>query len=657
MSKHPAPNDLLSNAIALHQQGQIEQAKAYYGEVLRRAPRNAEALHLLGMAEHQSRNPERALDLVRRAIKLAPANPAYHANLAVILLNQGELKAASEACERAIGLKSDYAEALNNLGLIRREQERHEDAAACFAKAIEINPEKPGMHINLGNAYKELKLFPDAIAAYLGALDIKPDSVEAHLSLANAYKENNERAKALEHYFKARELRPQFIGAHSDLASVLAEFGRVDEGLDSYRKALAIAPGHVPLYSGLLFVMNYSSAVPTETLIETSLAHPGNALTPAVIEPYGNDRDPDRPLRIGMVSGDLKSHPVSQFLKTMLPEVDQDQYTLYAYATSRTKDPVTAEMHKVFSHWRHVPSFDDDKLVAQIRSDEIDVVVDLSGHTGENRLTMFAKKPAPVSVTWLGYSGTTGVKAIDYILADRWVAPEGSDWQFAEQPYRLPDSYLCFSPPSLEVPVEPLAALSNGYVTFGCFNNLNKVSDATIACWADVLRAVPTSKLLLKSGPLRDETLKARTLERFAEQGIGAERLELMTSVSDSAGHLATYNRVDIALDPFPYNGTTTTAEALWMGVPVLTLAGDRFIARVGVSLVETMGMGDWVATDTGDYVAKAVQFAADVEGLAGIKAGIRARFLASPLCDAPRFARNLEGAFRHMWRDWCAQG
>jgi predicted O-linked N-acetylglucosamine transferase (SPINDLY family) len=295
----------------------------------------------------------------------------------------------------------------------------------------------------------------------------------------------------------------------------------------------------------------------------------------------------------------------------------------------------------------------DENLAQQIREDGIDILIDLSGHTAHNRLPMFAWKPAPIQVSWLGYFATTGVTAIDYLIADPWTLPESEEANFTENIWRLPETRLCFTPPDVDMEITPLPALSNGHLTFACFNNLTKMNDTVVALWARILAAVPTSRLFLKSKQLREASVRQSVVDRFAAHGIDSERL-ILEGLSPRAEYLATYQRVDIALDPFPYTGGTTSVEALWMGVPVLTLAGECFLSRQGVGLLMNAGLPEWIAADADDYVARAVSHASDLQRLAALRNGLRQQVLASPVFDAQRFAHHFETALRGMWKKWC---
>ncbi len=359
---------------------------------------------------------------------------------------------------------------------------------------------------------------------------------------------------------------------------------------------------------------------------------------------------PER-LRVGLVSGDLRKHSVGYFLEGLLAHIDPARIELIAYPTHHKEDELTARIQPYFSAWKPLVGLSDEAAARLIHADGVHVLIDLSGHTAHNRLPVFAWKPAPVQVTWLGLPATTGVAEIDYVLGDPHAIPAEYDNHFSEAVWRMPESYLCLTVPASPVKVAPLPALSTGHVTFGSFNNLTKMNDAVVAVWARILNSVPDSRLLLKTKQLSEPAVCDKTLQRFAACGIAPERLLLSRTTVSRDDHLAAYNKVDIALDTFPYPGVTTSAEALWMGVPVLSLRGDRFMSRTAGSIAHNAGLPDWVAADEDDYVAKAVAFASDLQRLAALRAGLRQQVLASPLFDAPRFARNFEDALWGMWQ------
>jgi protein O-GlcNAc transferase len=651
----------------------------------------ADALHRQGLAAYQARRHAEAAELIGRAIRAGGENADYLCNLGVVLKAGGRSDAALEQFERAIMLDPRHVLALGNRGNLLAQLGRLPEAAGSYRAALVVASNSPGVENNLGNVLRQSGQADEAAAAYRRAIDLapgyiealgnlgslltsvgrfdeaidylqralalRPDDLAAHANLGSALSFRRDYAGAERHYRAAIASDADFAVAHAGLGDVLGKLGRTEAAAESYQAALKLKPDDPATLSALLFLRNYSSDANPAEMTATARAY-GDVVGRGIPapQPYANDPDPERRLRIGLVSGDFRAHAVSSFLRGVLPALWGGRLDLFAYATSALRDQATETLAGMVGHWRDAAGLDNEALAATIRADAIDILIDLSGHTMFNRLPVFARRPAPVQVTWLGYSGTTGLGAIDYILGDRWVTPDSEVAQLAETPWRLPDSYLCFAPPALPVEVGPAPADDGGPITFGSFNNINKLSELTIAAWARVLGDVPESRLLLKHRMLEDADIATGLCARFTAHGIRAERLLLKGRDPTAEAHLRSYDLVDIALDPFPYNGTTTTVEALWMGVPVLGLKGERFIAHVGESILHTAGLGDWVTSDADAYVAKATAFAADRRALAALRQDLRPQLLASPLCDAPRFARHLETAFHAMWKLWCAR-
>jgi predicted O-linked N-acetylglucosamine transferase (SPINDLY family) len=431
----------------------------------------------------------------------------------------------------------------------------------------------------------------------------------------------------------------------------LIDMGRLEEAEVSLRRALALQPDFTDAYSNLLFALNCRSDSASAAL---EAAHQyGQCVNGLVTRRYTDWLCEARPqrLRVGLVSGDLRQHVVGFFLESLLREINPERIELIAYPTQPAEDQLSQRLRAHLAAWRPIVGLTDAAAAERIHADGVHVLLDLSGHTVHNRLPMFAYKPAPVQASWLGYLATTGVAAIDYLIADSWTLPTTEETSFTEKIWRLPETYLCFTPPAEDVPVSSLPALTEGRVTFGSFNSLTKMTDEVVALWARVLAAVPGSRLFLKTRQLKDVSIRQSIVERYAAHGIESDRLILEDVVPGRAEHLATYHRVDIALDPFPYSGITTSAEALWMGVPLLTLTGERFLSRQGVGLLINTGLPEWIASDPDDYVARAVSHAGNLQGLAALRASLRDRFLASPVCDAKRFARHFEQALEGMWQ------
>ncbi len=454
---------------------------------------------------------------------------------------------------------------------------------------------------------------------------------------------------------------PRDAEVYSNMGQALKDLGRLADAMASCRQALALKPDFSDAHNNLLLYSNYLPDHPGEQAMAD--ARRFGELVAAKAKPYVrwlNRPDPGRALRVGFVSGDLREHAVAHFLQGLvkaLADGARGRLELLAYSNHVSSDATTAALKACFGRWCLTVGLSDAQLAEQIHRDGVDILIDLSGHTAHNRLPVFAFKPAPVQVSWLGYFATTGVQAIDYVLADPLTLPPALEKDFTETVWRLPQTRLCFTPPADAPAVAELPALRQGHITFGCFNNLSKMNEAVVALWAQVLRAVPGSRLFLKCKQLGEASLRDSVLERFALHGIEAARLTL-EGQSPRKEYLAAYARVDIALDPFPFSGGTTTAEGLWMGVPALTLAGERFVSRQGLGLMRNAGLPEWVAGSPEDYVARACTLASDLTALAALRAGLRAQVLASPVFDSAAFAQHFEAALRAMWQRWClAQG
>ncbi|WP_429258350.1 tetratricopeptide repeat protein [Paraburkholderia sp. GAS334] len=645
---------MLQAALAHHSAGRAAEASALYQRILTARPDHADALHFAGLLVCETGDITAGIELVKQSIRLHP-NAIYYNNFGNMLTRQRRYADAIAAYREALALKPDYAEAHNNLGNALREAGEYAAAVDSCANALALAPDYVEAWNNLGNAFKDDGNEDAALKSYTKALSLRPDYAEAHNNLGNVYEKQNRLAEATACYRKALALKPDIATIHNNLGSVLRDQCYLDAAADSFRRAFALDPDLHAARSNLLLQLNFTLQVPIEAQIDearrfgerlTARARPFTHRAPSAIEN-------GRRLRVGFVSGDLKTHPVGFFLESVVAQLDATQLELVAYATAREEDAVTARLKPYFSAWHSLADLTDEACARRIHADGIDILIDFSGHTTRNRLPVFAWKPAPIQVSWLGYFATTGLAAIDYVLGDRYVLPEREASHFVERPWRLPDSFLCYTPPR-EVALGPLPMTTNGVVTFGSFNHLVKINDDVVALWARVLHAVPGSRLLMKTKQLGDPSVQHATCARFAAHGIDPARLTLQ-SQSAHTDYLAVYNSVDIALSPYPYPGGTTTAEALWMGVPVLCRRGDRFLPHIVESILHTVGMPDWIAADDDDYVAKAVAFAAAHDQLKHLKAGLRPQLLASPLCDAPRFARNLEAAFRGMWCQYIA--
>ena len=612
----------------------------------------------LGNAFAHQRRYEEACSAYLRALSLQPGFVDAEVALASALDELGKLEAAVLHYQRALKAQPALAPAYGNLGAVLNKQRKYAEAVVAFRRALEFDPALTQLYYKLGVALERLGQLDAAVDAYQRMLQSYPDHGPSHGMLGIQFQRCGRLLESLACYRRVIDLAPDDLIATNNLGTVYRLLGRSDEAAASWRRALEINPDVLAPHSNLLFLETSRPGASTAALLEQARAFGAAAARKArVSKDWPNSPEPERALHVGFVSPDLRAHPVGYFLLSFLTALNSQvagRLKLHAYFNHPAADEISARIQAQCQVWREVHALDDETLVRQIGEDRIDILIDLAGHTGDNRLPAFAWKPAPVQATWLGYLGTTGVAAIDYLIADDWTLPSELEPHFTEKVWRLPRSYLCFTPPAEDGTIGPLPALVNGYVTFGSFNNLGKIRPEVISLWARVLHAVPGSRLLLKTMQFNEPEVRQGMAQQFASHGISSSRLMLEPLVA-RADYLKPYNRVDIALDPFPYPGITTSVECLWMGVPFVTLAGNTFMARQGVGLLNNAGLPDWVAADEDDYVKLAARRAGELHTLQQLRQELRARVLASPIFDAQSFARNFEGAMRGMWHAWCA--
>ncbi|MBI2749226.1 MAG: tetratricopeptide repeat protein [Burkholderiales bacterium] len=555
---------------------------------------------------------------------------------------------------------------------------------------VQSHPTRPEPYGNLGNVlFSEGKL-KESLAQYKKALEIRPDYAEAHFSLialqgfsghqelvvdylercieekgetsqrltllAVAHKECGNLGKAMALNRKVIAAYPEELRAQVNLAGCLSETGHPKQALDIYADLSDKDASQMAMASNVLFEMNYLPALSREDVFQHHLAWAAKYEAPiAVSAQFDNrDRDPHRKLKVGYVSADFCAHPVGFLLRDVLRMHDKDRFEFHCFSAGLKKDATTADIAKAVDAWTDVSFESPQELANRIREAQVDVLVDLSGHTGNHRLLSFALRPAPVQATWIGYFNTTGMASMDYFITDPHTSPAGSGQLFSERALHLPHTRFCFSVPPYAGDVAPPPMLDNGFVTFGSFNRLPKLSPQLLDAWAQILRAVPTSRLLLKAAALADDGVCQQFVECFAQRGIDAARLDLRgTSVHHEM--FEEYGHMDIALDPFPFNGGMTTLEALWMGVPVVTLEGSTVVSRQSYSALANLGLVDELAFPSLDaYVAGAVALATHPERLAALRSQIRTRMQASALCQPEQFTRDLEALYRRMWQSWC---
>ena len=675
-----------NRACRYHLSGDSERAGAVCGKILTFHPDHPNTLNLLGLIAYQSGENEAAVSLMSRAIRKDPGNPSFYNNLGAAFHASGKLPEAGASYNRAIRMKPDYADAYNNLGLVFQGQDKVDEAISCYQKALQLRPNYPDASYNLGNALKgrgklteaiqcfqkAVALRPDyfeainnmgnvfndqgksneAVLCHKKAVALKPDFPEAYYNLGNALHGMVRLKEATVCYNKAIQLKSDYPEAYNNIGIVFKDRGRLGKAIECYKRSLELKPDFSKVHSDLLLAMNYDpSAGPRSIFLESSAWWHRHG-EPYAYKFHHEKRKPHGRLRVGYVSPDFRGHSVSSFFQPLLMAHNREEVEVFCYAEVKRPDKMTVRIKGLSDHWRSTVGLGDDAVAEKIYEDRIHILVDLAGHTANNRLPVFARKPAPVQVTWLGYPGTTGMPVVDYRLTDEIADPEADGHErCSETLVRLKNGFLCYLPPVRAPNVANLPALEAGGITFGSFNNLPKLNERVIEVWSGILSQLPGSSLLLKSRQLADKSTKNRYLNLFVNNGVTSDRIRTLPATPSISEHLDLYNRIDIGLDPFPYNGTTTTCEALWMGVPVVALRGNHHPSRVGASILTRVGLGDLVARNEEEYVGRAVKLANDPGRLKELRKGMRRRMTASPLCDSKGFARAVENVYREIMR------
>ncbi len=595
-----------------------------------------------------------ALIPMQKAAALSPNDAEAHFNLGVVLMELGHPDKAEASYRRTLKIKSNYAEAHNNLGNIFKDLNQLEDAEACYRRALKIKPNYTEAHYNLGKALNDLGHLDEAEVSYRRALEINPFFLEPHYNLGNTLREMGRLKEAEASYRRALQINPDYAEALQNLGITLYGLGLQDEANVCFGRAQEINPYLTSGHSNRLFHLTQNVAVDAETLFteHCRFGEQFESLFRTNPPQHSNPREPERCLQIGFVSGDLRHHALATFIGPLLMHLaNYPQLVLHAYYNHTFEDSVSQQLRLHFNHWHSIASLSDDALAEKIRADGIDILIDLSGHSAKNRLFTFALKPAPVQVTWMGYPCTTGLRSMDYYFADHFILPPGQfDDQFTEKIVQLPAS-APFQPYISAPPVNALPALSNGYVTFGSFNQICKINPSVISLWAQILRALPNSRMLLGAMPADGKC--DILIDWFAAEGIEPERLSLHPRC-DVNNYLALHHQVDICLDTFPYNGGTTTLNALWMGVPTLTLAGHTAAGRSGVAILGHVSLDSYIAQDEADFVEKGLSAVGHLTSLASVREHLRERFEKSAMGQPEMVSAGVECALRLMWQRWC---
>jgi len=644
--------ELFKQAVQLHKKGELTKAEKLYNQVLNQSPHHKESLENLAAIVYNS-DSQASLQLLQKALRYNPDAPSVHFNLGNIYQRHGNRDKAITCFRKVISLKPNYAEAYFRLGTLFGESGKLEDAIFCYKKAFDQNPRDVRAVNNLTEIYNRLKRYDEAEAMATKTLELAPDLAEAHGNLGIMFKMQGNYKKAEYHFKEALKSQPKNAKLMNHLGAALLFSNRPEEAVAMLQKAIEIDPDFHQAHSGYVYALNYFEEYSQQEIFKAHCEWGGQHSKGIKDQNWDwIERDPGKKLRVGFVSPDFKAHVVSLFMQQLFKNYDKDQFEFYGYAEVDNPDGYTNKFMNLLDGWRTTVGVTDEMVYETIKNDKIDILIDLAGHTTGNRLTVFTMKPAPLQVSYLGYMNTTGLNTIDYRFTDGWVDSAGSEQFYTERLYRLPNSFTCYEPIDPCPPVVETPAIKNGYITFGCFNNSNKLTPRVIKLWSRVIKAVHQSKLLIKSTNLADGDTRERFKDMFLKQGIKEDSI-LFDGPDEIYNYLKTYSRIDIGLDPFPHNGGTTSHDCLWMGVPMISLEGDRYVSRFGVSILNNLGYSQWIAKSTEKYVEIATDLASNVENLNSVRMDLRGKMKSSPLCDGPDFARQFGDALRAIWKEF----
>ncbi|MFO1320452.1 MAG: tetratricopeptide repeat protein [Burkholderiales bacterium] len=653
------PDNLIAQAhygILLRLMGRFADAAEVHQRAVALGPENVQVLTEASITLSAAGQLEAAESLLNRAIALQPESGDIHFQLGIVLRARRSLDEAELVFRRANELAGGHPGALLELSGVLVGVGRHKEAAEALFALLALNPSSAEANVNLGVALIGLGHQELGAERLRKAREIDPNNIAARINLSNHYYAAGKPSEAEKEAAGGLEIAPENRTLMLCRANALQSQGRFAESAVLIRRILAAEPEWKGPWSNLLLALNYLGESTPASLLEEHRAF-GRQFTPRPLRTrasFERDATPGRRLRIGYVSPDFRNHVVGVFSEPVLRLHDRSRYEVFCYYAFTESDVVTRRFRELADIWRDIGGLTDDEAERVMLDDQLDIVVDLAGHTGHNSLPVLARRVAPVQVTWLGYPNGTGLEAMDWRITDEKADPSPvADAHHVERLYRLPETFIAYSPPSYATAVQGLPFDRQGRITFGAYNNYQKVSDEALACWKRILDRVPNSRLVTKTLTFGDPVVQAQVIERFGRFGFDMSRVELLGPVRDPVAHLETVGSADIALDTFPYNGTTTTCELLWMGVPLIALAGDRHASRVGVSLLGSVGLGDLVAADMAAYVDLAAALAADIPRLREIRRTLRDRMKTSPLTDLKRFVGELERAYDSMWREW----
>ena len=661
----------------------FKDAKFKVNDLIKKDPGIFFLYNLLGIILSEEKNINEAIVQFKKAIQLNSNYPEAYNNLGIAFFKIKEYENAKHNYEKAISLKPGFFEAHNNLGAIYRKKLNFDEAVNCYNKSIQLNQKFIDPYINLGNIFNEYGKFDDArkiflkvielnpnyskgysgigrslknlgniqqaIENYEKAIQLEPNNPEAYNNLGVALRNQDKLEEAIENYKKAIQIDPKFSQAYYNLGVSYQAKYKLDDAIDFYKKTLEIDSEYLPARSNLIYIQNYSLKYNSDDYLDHAKKFYASLkkIDEKEFEKFQFEKKPNK-LRVGFVSGDFRKHPVGYILKNILGILKNSSLEIYAYSNSLDNDDLTEQLKSEFKKWDNISFKNDIMIINKIRSDKINILFDLSGYTGNNKLSIFINKPAPVQITWLGCLSSTGIPEIDYIIGDPYTFPKDLKQKFTEKIWRFPEVLQCFSKPNLDLLIGDLPTLKNNFITFGCFSNPLKINNFILKIWSKILNKIPNSKIMFKSLRTNDESKKNIT-NSLVSYGVNQKQI-IFDGKSSLEKYFESYNKIDLVLDTFPFNGGATSHDAVWMGVPVLSLQGNIAYSRMGSCLNHHLNMIDWIAKNEDEYIIKATKFASDSNLLSNIRKNLRQKAIDSPIFNSERFAKNFE---ENMWKIW----
>jgi protein O-GlcNAc transferase len=656
-------SQLLSTALQHQRAGRVAEADRIYGLILGQVPDQPDALHLRGILLTEAGRAAEAIELIGKAIAGVPSSAQYHHSLGNALRAAGKVDEAIAEFKESLRLDPKIAETHNNLGNAYLFQRQLGEAIDAYREAIRLKPDFVGAYANLGTALRQKGELEESIAAQRQAMRLKPNFAQLHANLGLALEQFGRIEAALDEYREAIRLEAVNASAHNNLGSLLMKLGQIESALDLFQRAVELTPEDSVIGSNLVFGRLFDPRSTAESILSEHrewarrVALPREPLMRPSAPPPEMERDADRPLRVGYVSPYLWDHVIARNILPLFRLKDAGQFKYYCYYSGTKQDKFTLAFQSLSDSWREIVGLSDRAAAQMIADDDIDILVDLSLHLAGGAMKIFSQKPGRVQVAFAGYPGTTALPEMDYRLTDPFLDPPGEqDGDYTERSIRLPHSFWCYDPKAMDVEegfeVAALPAIKNGHVTFGCLTSTFKINNSVIDLWSRVLAEVPASRMIILADP---RYFRKLATERFIQNHIDSSRIEFVDR-QVREGYLHTFDRIDIGLDTFPYNGHTTSLDSLWMGVPVVTLVGKTVVGRAGFCQLSNLGLAHLAAKTPDEFVNIATKLASDLPALAEFRCSMRRSMMGSPLTDAEGFTRAVESAYRQMWREYCGK-